>query len=1799
MSVAANVESEATKFLEKVGQDFQDEPKKLASKLYAICQHMKASGKEHSLPFLIISRALEMVVKQHNLNQAPSVSSGSVQADATTNGSKTSGLTSEKGDIQQASEHGGGGLQSKPLAVTADNATTLQVPIPGGPLAMPAPTAASQAQAGFGSSINQGQPTLQSTTVNTVNKKEESDAHVEGLPTTGSSQIESTPVVEPSGRRGRKRKQPATGVQQGTAPRQQSKKAGNTKAEGVNLKAGQAQKGRGKLQVVAPLDPVPVVQGIHSSVSGTVAPAAVSLPGAQNLQIAGSLSDTEDKGVKVEGGDSSMQPPEAGTTTVQSAPLNCEYSVGFPNNEQQTDSSKMSYIQPDGTGNRQGTPSIAIRTDIPDAIQGTEPSPAGTGQDVLCMSKVGNGDPGISQIHDEETVPGSLPLIPGIEACVTQSSAEPKHAICEGGNKQDTSEFDGGDSYLQSSNTDLQTTALDTQAVASKIQGSRGAFSSYCASRVQQQVQSSRSPPREGSNHAGASSSLEAQNVKPGKLDAAGKAVTKGPKGSKSTVLDFRALLKDPLQPAAANDTAKESSTAVQTNFSSDMVYKECLFTDYQLKQLRAQCFVFQFLRDSKPPRKTHLTVALHNAKRRATELTEGIQETAPEASGLQAKEHVENVTLKVSTPQVDDGSPSTPFQNQELDMYRTSTETHSAKKAQSGRKKNPRIDPNLSAEERKALLASRRREKKMTISSSKPLGRKSKRLLPVADNPEEDFQGIVGSEAAADVMGLQNVEGVVGSIQGQAHPSHDSGLLQNRVGEPSVFPQLGIGNSRQSMSSQLQPQDDGSPAVPLSNHEVELTVNEAHEVGEMADSERTHEPNLERNSRPHTSTFERWTQDEQDTKVRLEYQWVQRQKKMEEKITVRFHDLKDTVSSSEDVFTKTKSVIELKKLQLLQLQRRLRRDFLHDFFKPFVPTAATLRTMKKNRAGKRLRQLEKLEGKQKEERQRRSRERQREFFKEVEVHKEKVEDWFRKKGHRWMVFNRFVKEFHKRKERVYREKVDKIQREKINLLKNNDVEGYLRMVQATKSDRVEQLLKETEGYLQKLGVKLQKQKELSKLEDEFTESNLVLNDAVVVQGKDQTQHYLESNEKYYLLAHTVREIVDEQPHMLEGGRLREYQMSGLQWMVSLYNNHLNGILADEMGLGKTVQVIALICHLIEKKNDCGPFLIVVPSSVMPNWLAELSRWAPRISKIAYSGLPEERRRLYRDEIKHQQFNVLVTTYEYLMNKNDRPKLCKIPWHYIIIDEGHRIKNASCKLNAELRQYQSTHRLLLTGTPIQNNLEELWALLNFLLPNIFNSSDDFGQWFNKPFENVADPSAEQQALLTEEENLLIINRLHQVLRPFMLRRLKHKVENELPEKIERLVRCEASAYQKLLMKHVKEKLGSLGHAKGRSIQNTVMELRNICNHPYLSQLHSEEVKKVLPAHYLPLMVRFCGKLEMLDRILPKLKAANHRVLFFSTMTRLLDVMEDYLEWKGYRYLRLDGSTGGSERGALIEEFNSPQSDAFLFLLSIRAGGIGINLQAADTVVIFDTDWNPQVDLQAQARAHRIGQKRDVLVLRFETVNSVEEHVRAAAEYKLGVANQSITAGFFDDDTSAEDRREYLESLLRETKKEEVALVLDDEALNDLLARSDAEIDTFEAVDKKRQEEEQAWWRQCGQGETGNELVPMPPRLFLEEELGPLILAMQNKGLEKAQGKPKAGGGGGSSSPQHYGRGKRIRETRSYGEQFTEREFEKLCRVEENDGSKKTEVGLGRAGRKSLSETEDKQQRTMGGMQENS
>ncbi|XP_058199382.1 chromatin structure-remodeling complex protein SYD-like [Rhododendron vialii] len=1255
---------------------------------------------------------------------------------------------------------------------------------------------------------------------------------------------------------------------------------------------------------------------------------------------------------------------------------------------------------------------------------------------------------------------------------------------------------------------------------------------------------------------------------------------------------------------AAPRDTGK--SAIFQATGVSNMPFKE-----QHLKQLRAQCLVFLAFRNRMMPKKLHLEIALGNFSpkedgpskemidNRGTELSINDQNNIPEGTMLFGRQNDlresdivrQGTTSTGLLPEAillkDSKGPNTiqeMEESKEFLLMGSQPDSSSARtlavsydkdhldKVQAG------ITNKASAVEGVSTQMKLEMVPLESMSHRKDTGPSQSQIpadcnIQQNQNADSHLTSFTLSDDRKPISGKE-------AEQQMMVPLKDANVLAKNVFEGSKY----VSEDAARISDiQRRSIPDGSKAVVVDD----TWKNGSPTVVKTRQLEQGFSLGTDLPPAPKYTTSEKWIMEQQKRKLVIEQNWALKQKKTEQRIAACSEKLKENVSSSEDISAKTKSVIELKKVQLLELQRRLRSDILNDFFKPISTDMERLKSVKKTRIGRRSKLIERYEQRQKEERQNRIRVRQKEFFSEIELHRERVDDAFKMKRERWKGFNKYVREFHKRKERFHREKIDRIQREKINLLKINDVEGYLRMVQDAKSDRVKQLLKETEKYLQKLGSKLRDAKAMARQFETDVEDNRVAsvdNTEFGVENEDETdqaKHYLESNEKYYLMAHSIKEGIMEQPSCLVGGKLREYQMNGLRWLLSLYNNHLNGILADEMGLGKTVQVISLICYLMETKNDRGPFLVVVPSSVLPGWETEINFWAPSINRIVYSGTPEERRRLFKERIVQQKFNVLLTTYEYLMNKHDRPKLSKVHWHYIIIDEGHRIKNASCKLNADLKHYQSSHRLLLTGTPLQNNLEELWALLNFLLPNIFNSSEDFSQWFNKPFESNGDNSADQ-ALLSEEENLLIINRLHQVLRPFVLRRLKHKVENQLPEKIERLVRCEASSYQKLLMKRVEDNLGAIGTSKARSVHNSVMELRNICNHPYLSQLHVEEVHDFVPEHYLPNVVRLCGKLEMLDRLLPKLKATDHRVLFFSTMTRLLDVMEDYLCWKQYRYLRLDGHTSGGDRGALIDQFNQPASPFFIFLLSIRAGGVGVNLQAADTVIIFDTDWNPQVDLQAQARAHRIGQKKDVLVLRLETVQTVEEQVRAAAEHKLGVANQSITAGFFDNNTSAEDRREYLESLLRECKKEEAAPVLDDDSLNDLIARSESEIDIFEAMDRQRLEEEMAMWKKLllGQGKNGSEPIPpLPSRLLTDEELKLFYEAIKTYEASNARvasdvganvGAKRKSGGLGGLDTQHYGRGKRAREVRSYEEQWTEEEFEKLCQAESPESPKPKE-----------------------------
>uniref|UniRef100_A0A0D9WNZ5 Chromatin structure-remodeling complex protein SYD n=1 Tax=Leersia perrieri TaxID=77586 RepID=A0A0D9WNZ5_9ORYZ len=1094
-------------------------------------------------------------------------------------------------------------------------------------------------------------------------------------------------------------------------------------------------------------------------------------------------------------------------------------------------------------------------------------------------------------------------------------------------------------------------------------------------------------------------------------------------------------------------------------------------FKEQQLKQLRAQCLVFLAFRNNLQPRKVHLEIALGICPPAEGGIQRGNDSRTGDSSGKENGISQENPAIF----------------GRHSDISRIqSTSTGSLADVDSASKDPEIVKKKIKIAEHEKSLEAENIQHTAPVQGSDSEMQSQETISPMPSGQVQYFQGDTRKITPEIYKGdAENLNRNL-SWGGNRHPSLEAGLLaKDELSKESLAASrshhMPVDGSNRNLSGRDQIPERAVNEVENGSHVGEMIFDRSAD----ADEDLSEQDDLPSSPPKYTMT-DKWMLDHQKRRYEENKRKALDMQKAHRRISASYEKLKENVSSSEDLSAKTKSVIELKKLQLLQLQRRVRSEFLLDFFKPNTADLDRIKSVKKHRHGRRVKQLEKIEQKMKEERQKRIRERQKEFFADIEAHREKLEDGFKAKRERLKGFNRYVKEFHKRKERIHREKLDRIQREKINLLKNNDVEGYLRMVQDAKSDRVKQLLRETEKYLQKLGAKLQGAKS--------TDARMFVSDSTANDIEDesyQPQHYLESNEKYYQLAHSVKEVVNDQPSYLQGGKLREYQMNGLRWLVSLYNNNLNGILADEMGLGKTVQVISLLCYLMETKNDRGPFLVVVPSSVLPGWESELNFWAPGINKIAYAGPPEERRKLFKEMIVHQKFNVLLTTYEYLMNKHDRPKLSKIQWHYIIIDEGHRIKNASCKLNADLKHYRSSHRLLLTGTPLQNNLEELWALLNFLLPNIFNSSEDFSQWFNKPFESNGDSSTEE-------------------------------VENQLPGKIERLVRCWPSAYQKLLIKRVEENLGGIGAVK---------------------------LEGYLPRHYLPSIVRLCGKLEMLDRLLPKLKATGHRVLLFSTMTRLLDVMEDYLVWKKYKYLRLDA----------LRFTSSP------VFRSIRAGGVGVNLQAADTVIIFDTDWNPQVDLQAQARAHRIGQKKEVLVLRLETVQTVEEQVRASAEHKLGVANQSITAGFFDNNTSAEDRREYLESLLRGGKKEEAAPVLDDDALNDLLARSEDEIDIFESIDKQRREEEMATWRMVVQDSStsGPDLSVMPSRLVTDDDLKSFCHAMkiyETSNVKSVKVVRKKGELGGLDT-QHYGRGKRAREVRSYEDQWTEEEFEKLCQAD--------------------------------------
>ncbi|KAM7277686.1 hypothetical protein ACFE04_004820 [Oxalis oulophora] len=670
---------------------------------------------------------------------------------------------------------------------------------------------------------------------------------------------------------------------------------------------------------------------------------------------------------------------------------------------------------------------------------------------------------------------------------------------------------------------------------------------------------------------------------------------------------------------------------------------------------------------------------------------------------------------------------------------------------------------------------------------------------------------------------------------------------------------------------------------------------------------------------------------------------------------------------------------------------------------------------------------------------------RKRKFFAEilntVREWNSQIQSSFRRRKPR----NDYVLNWHSKQ----RQRATRAEKMRLQALKADDQEAYMKLVKESKNERLTSLLEETNKLLVDLGAAVQRQKDadgiepLKNSEDDLDNGTSQEEDMDDDGGSDDL---LQGQREYNLAIHSIQEKVTEQPSMLQGGELRQYQIEGLQWMLSLYNNNLNGILADEMGLGKTIQTISLLAYLIQNKDVTGPYLIIAPKAVLPNWISEFSTWAPGIVAILYDGRPDERKAMREELFGEGKFNALITHYDLIIK--DKTYLRKIYWQYMIVDEGHRLKNHECALAKTIEGYDTS------------TFGELWSLLNFLLPNIFNCVQNFEEWFNAPFADRGGFS------LTDEEQLLIIRRLHQVIRPFILRRKKDEVEKYLPQKSQVILKCDLSAWQKVYYHQVTD-VGRVGldngTGKSKSLQNLTMQLRKCCNHPYLFigeyMWNKEDV------------VRSSGKFELLDRLLPKLRRGGHRVLLFSQMTRLMDVLEIYLQHNDYKYLRLDGTTKTEERGTLLKKFNAPDSPYFMFLLSTRAGGLGLNLQTADTVIIFDSDWNPQMDQQAEDRAHRIGQKKEVRVFVLVSVGSVEEVILERAKQKMGIDAKVIQAGLFNTTSTAQDRKRMLEQIMRRGTSALGNDVPSEREINRLAARSEEEYWMFEKMDEERRQKE--------------------------------------------------------------------------------------------------------------------------------
>ena len=558
-------------------------------------------------------------------------------------------------------------------------------------------------------------------------------------------------------------------------------------------------------------------------------------------------------------------------------------------------------------------------------------------------------------------------------------------------------------------------------------------------------------------------------------------------------------------------------------------------------------------------------------------------------------------------------------------------------------------------------------------------------------------------------------------------------------------------------------------------------------------------------------------------------------------------------------------------------------------------------------------------------------------------------------------------------------------------------------------------------------------------------------------------------------------EALTTMPSCLAGGALLSYQLVGVNWLQSAHAAGTHVILADEMGLGastcepccvdaltvalacfagKTVQAISHLVMTHERARQHGtavmPHLVVAPLSTLRNWQREFATWAPHMNTVMMTGPGASRQIIREHELfvsgkrSPPKFHVMLTSYEIAIAEG--PLLSSLDWDVVCIDEGHRLRTKESRLFAELSGLHVSQRILLTGTPLQNKIDELFTLLFFLDPIKFPSADELQAQFDADTLN-------KEARLSE---------LHALLKPHLLRRVKKDVLKDLPPKSEIIVRVGLSSLQRSLYKATLTKnLPALRALSSRNaplpkLTNIMMDLRQICCHPYLKGAESDERMDQHQEHAR--LTEASGKLVLLARLLPALRARGHRVLIYSQFVSMLDVLEDWLRPLGMPFERIDGGVGGAQRQLRIDRFNAPGSHAFVFLLSTRAGGIGINLTSADTVILFDSDWNPHADAQAAARAHRMGQQKDVLIYRLVTRASVEERMVTAAKRKMVLEKLVVVKSDEDKRSVGGLRQAQLDDLLRYGASElfaedaDTAVVSDqwdDVAIEALLDRSSA------------------------------------------------------------------------------------------------------------------------------------------------